>query len=378
NTEDYFNAVLDGLNGIEDEASKSDLAKRLLGSSDMKNLIDGGSEAIKNQKKELEGLGVLVSNQDYKESVEFNDTLLLTTTMLKGLANKVMTSIMPLFAKLMKQFNSFIKANKELISSGLKTFLDAIINGSQFFLSLVGRIIEHLGGMQTVIAVIAGLLIIWQLPLIATIAAGFALMLIFDDIMNFFKGNDSVIGDWVDSIKASFEELKTNFPNLGAILQIQIDSFMSIFNYFKDTLFNLWDLITGKISFEETLNNQVNIIYSFIDSIKAVFSDLITWISDIFSNLDIFGGLKDQIKELKDSMTDFIPDMPSMSDISSFMGFSDAPTPEPALAQASPSMQAVDSSNKTTNTYNISASVDANSKSIDQALREISNPSGYN
>jgi hypothetical protein len=77
-------------------------------------------------------------------------------------------------------------------------------------------------------------------------------------------------------------------------------------------------------------------------------------------------------------MTDFIPDMLSMSDISSFMGFSDAPTPEPALAQASPSMQAVDSSNKTTNTYNISASVDANSKSIDQALREISNPSGYN
>jgi len=170
NTEDFFNATIDGLKNIKDEATKADLAKRLLGSADMKNLIDGGSEAIRQQKQELQELGVLTSKQDYKASANFNDTLLKTTTILKGLANKVMTSIMPIFTKLMKQFNEFLKANNKLIKSGLKKFLNAVINGSQIFFSLIGRIIEHLGGLKNVIMIIAGLLVFWQFPLVATIA----------------------------------------------------------------------------------------------------------------------------------------------------------------------------------------------------------------
>ena len=360
NNEDYFNAVIDGLGNIKDEATKSDLAKRLLGSADMKNLIDGGSEAIKKQKKELEELGVLVSNQDYKASADFNDTLLHTTTVLKGLANKVMTSIMPIFTKLMKSFNAFIKANKELISSGLRTFLDAIINGSQFFLSLIGRVVEHLGGLKVVIAGIAGLILLWQFPLIATIAIAIALMLIFDDIMNFFKGNDSVIGDWINAIKASFEDFKNSFPNLGAIVQAQLDTVIAIFTYFKDTIFNIWDLFTGKISFGDFLGNQVEIVADLLGSVKDLFSTFIDSIVNMFADLDLFGAMGKQI----DSIT---------NGVSSFLGFSsDTPQAQPVPIRADSN-----TTSQTSNTYHISATVDAKTKNISEAISEIANPNGY-
>lgn len=363
NNEDYFNAVIDGLGRVKDEATKSDLAKRLLGSADMKNLIDGGSEAIRQQKKELQEMGILLSQQDYKSSADFNDTLLKTTTILKGLANKVMTSIMPLFTNLMKKFNEFMKANRELLTSGLRTFLDAIINGSQFFLSLIGRVVEHLGGMKVVITVIAGLLLLWQLPLIATIALITAVFLAFDDIMNFIKGNDSVIGGWLNNIVQGFEEFKANFPNLGAMFQMQFDSIKAIFTYFKDSVFNIWDLITGKISFSEFLTNQIDVVQNLLNSIKNIFSNFVDWLLGLFSNIDLFGGIGKQI----DSMG---------NKLSSFFGFGGD---EKTQASTNPTMvdSSSTSSTTTTNTYHISATVDAKSKSISEAITEISNPSGY-
>lgn len=248
NTENYFNAVIDGLKNIKDEATKADLSNRLLGSSDMKNLIDGGSEAIKKQKAELKELGILINNQDYKQSAEFNDTLLKTMTILKGLANKVMTSIMPIFSKLMKQFNDFMRANKELLTSGLSTFFNAIIDSSKFFISLIGRIIEHLGGLKIVISVIAGLLMIWQLPLIATIALIAGLALVFDDVMSFFKGNDSVIGGWLQYMKDSF----SSFKNWLGSLFDDINIFESLGNQIDDIKKSIFAIFPDIPSFKNT------------------------------------------------------------------------------------------------------------------------------
>jgi len=373
NTEDYFNAVLDGLGTITDEAEKSDLAKRLLGSDDMKNLIDGGSEAIRNQKKELEELGLTISNQDYQASADFNDTLLKTTTFLKGIANKIMTSIMPLFTNLMKKFNEFMKANRELLSSGLTTFLNAIIDGSKFFLSLIGRIIGHLGGMKTVITVIAGLLLIWQLPLIATIALITAVFLAFDDIMNFIKGNDSVVGDWLNNIVQGFEEFKTNFPNIGAMFQMQFDAIKTIFLVFKDTLINIWELFTGQISFDGFLTNQVLIVQDLLNNIKSIFTDFVNWIVGLFDKIDIFGGLGKQIDSMSKKISSFIPDIPSMSDVLGFGGSKAQAPVQTSMVHNNDNKQ----SSSTTNTYNINAQVDATGKDIASALTEITNPAGY-
>lgn len=433
-TEDFFYGVLDNLKKIKNEDLKTDLSKRILGFADLKNLVDGGSEAIKKQKKELEELGILLTKEDTNTAATFNDTLLNTTTILKGLANKIFTKLMPIFIELMQKFNDFIKLNRVLLSSGLQTFLDVVINGSKFFISLIGRIIEHLGGLKFIITVIGVLLILWQGPLLVIIGLIVAVLVAFDDLMNFFEGNDSVIGGWVDNLTQSFQSFKEEFPNIGAIAQIMVDSviasfvflkdslinlwylmigkisfgeyfannrditanlledikniFLNFVDYlsslfpnisgifkaeieiikavfiaFKDTLFNIWDLITGKISFSNFLSKQVEVVNTLLSQIKNSFLNFVNYLVDLFSNLDLFGGIGKQI----DGFTD---------KIGSYFGFSGNENNTQASSNQMIPNQ-IPSTTTTTNTYNISANVDAKTKNISDAIFEISSPAGY-
>lgn len=343
--EEFFHAVLDGLKGITDESEKADLAKRLLGSSDMKNLIDGGSEAIRKQKKELAEMGVLISDQDYQESADFNDTLLKTMTMLKGIASKVMTSIMPIFSKLMKQFNAFLQANRDLLHSGLKQFLRAIIDGSKFFLSLIGRIIGHLGGMKTVITVIAGLLLFWQMPLIASIALIVGLMLAFDDVMNFLSGKESVLSDWlgvkdIEEFKKKFPALTDMFSNMADVVKMVAEGWSLIFTDGDKAIEGLGILI------DRWLINPIKEVISYIEEMINSFVQAKNAIAEGFSG---FGS----------SVLDFVG-----------MGGS-----EQAGKSATPATQT--STTTTANTYHITATVDAKNKTVGEALTELSHPNGY-
>jgi len=373
-TESYFNAVVDGLGTIKDEAEKSDLAKRLLGSADLKNLIDGGSEAIKKQKQELKEMGVLVNDMDYQKSAKFNDTLLKTTTILKGLLNKLMVSFMPLFTSLMEMLNGFLYANNELLSSGLKQFFDIIIDSSKFIISLFGRVIGAILSFKPALYLIAGLFLLWQLPLIATIGIVTAIFILFDELFSFLKGENSLIGDWLGV--ADIEEFKNKFPMITAIFQTVSDSIANIWTGLKNTFFNIWDLITGKINFGEFIGNQVSIVGDYLGTLKDTFLTFVNWISDLFVNLDLFSGVTKQIDNIKDTLNSFVPEIPSLDSITSglgsMLGFAPAQT-----VQASPVASNSNTSNQTNNTYNISANVDASTKTIGEAIQEISNPNGY-
>lgn len=354
--EELFYATIDRLSQVKDKNIQNELSKRLFKTQDLANLFDGGSEAIKQQKKELEELGVLTSEVDYKNSAEFNKTLLKTMTILNGFAKKVFAELAPIFTDLMKSFESFLKANGSLIRSGLKEFLAYVISGSKFFIDLLGRIINHIGGIKVIAIALGAILLVWQLPLIIAIGAVIALMLAFDDLMNFIKGEQSVIGDLVNSIKEAFEIFKADFPNIGAIVQAQLDNVFAIFNYFKNNVFNLWDLITGKIDFVTFLKNQISSLEELLGTILNSFTTTFTSIGNI--------------------ITDTFKSIPFVEDAFKFFG-SNTTVVQNQPAQVSP--VPINPTNPTSNTYNynINANVNANSKNVGDVIKEIKHPSGY-
>lgn len=347
--EDFFMAIVDRLKGVEDEFERANLADALLGSRDLESLIEGGSDAIRQQRQELEDLGVLISNQDYEASAKFNDLLLKTLTILKGLGNKLATSFLPLFSDLLDSFNNWLKVNKELITTDLKAFIEGIIAVFRFFVDLIMRVVEHLGGLKVVLAGVAIAFALWQLPLIATVGAIVAVLAIFDDLMNFIKGNDSVIGSWVDAGLVKFEEFKQAFPVLGAFVQAQFDIIASIFDYFKNYIFKVWDLITGKISFTDFLEGQADAVLALLNQIADSF-------------LSVFDSIFD-------SLQDKMSNIPFFDKIASMFGDSTVNVVQPATVVQS--VPTATGHQNITNNYAISAQVDATNKSTAEALTEI-------
>ncbi|VAY87754.1 Phage-related protein [hydrothermal vent metagenome] len=329
-TESFFNATIDGLKNIKDEAARADLSKRLLGSADLNNLIDGGSEAIRKQKKELKELGVLIDNQDYKKSAKFNDTLQKTTAILKGLANKIFLKLMPVFTKLMEQFNGFLKANKDFLTSGLGNFLNIIIDSAQFIITLISRVVGHLGGVKTVLISILGLWALFNIPIVLAIGALVALFIAIDEIASYLKGEDSLIGDWLG---LTGDYLKQEISNIG--------------DYFS----------------------------SLVSDIKNMFKEMVDWLVSLFDDIDIFGGISRQIDKVKKTVSDFMPDMPTLDGALSFIGLGGDDKKQPA--QAYVDTNSTTPTSNITNNYNISADVNATNKNIGEALKELTNPAGY-
>jgi len=199
-TESMFYSVIDSLKGVKDETVKAELAQRLLGNSNLKPLIDGGSDALKNQKNELKSYGVLLNQTDFKKSAEFNDELLKSTTILKGQLSKVMVELAPVIKDVLSSFNAWIKANKDLIVSGIGSFLTGITDGLKYFGELLGRVSDHLGGFKTIVLAVAGAFALWASPLLLSVGILVAVLALFDDIMSFFKGQPSLLGDFIKSL----------------------------------------------------------------------------------------------------------------------------------------------------------------------------------
>ena len=409
---DFFYSIIDNLKKIEDKSKRVELAKKILGDYDVEKILKGGSKAIKQQAKELEDLGITLNSLDQGKANNFNKQLQATTNTFTELSSimsmvfkKLMADVMPIFSALMKRFNDFIRANKELIFNDLKKWITGIVKGFRFVIDLIVRAIEHVGGLKNVFIALAGILALWNAPLLLTVGAVFLVLLAFDDLMSFIEGKDSIIGDFVESAKTSLADFKAEFPTLTAVATTVVDVIVATFTYLNSALWNIWDLIAGNTTFSEYLDSNIAITKTFFNSISQTFSGLyesikntflsistyitetinyiietiknfISSVMNMFSNLDLVGAVTKQIAKVKKTISDFTPNFDfSMPDISinsalNSLGFGDkkeAKVKAPAVAKNS----------TTTNTYNINANVNATNKSISQVMAELAVQKGF-
>ena len=113
--EEFFLGIVDGLKNVKNEALKADLAREFLGSDEILNFVDAGSAAILAKRKEMQEMGILITNEDYEASAKLNDLWLELTTNLKGMMNKIAVSIIPTFNKMLEKFIAFMQVNKDII-----------------------------------------------------------------------------------------------------------------------------------------------------------------------------------------------------------------------------------------------------------------------
>ncbi|WP_430442440.1 hypothetical protein ACLI07_10105 [Providencia huaxiensis] len=248
-------------------------------------------ESILKGRKELEALtkkqkenGVVTKElalqaQKYKE----------VTGGLKTVFSSVMMSIMnaalPALTKILSWVQTFVKFcsdNKDLITG----FFIAIgtVLAAYYIPSMIAAAAATLAATWPILAIIA---------VIALLAAAFAF--VYDDIMNFIDGNDSMIGRILDEypelkavILALWDAFKSFFDFVIALSKVVADVAVAAFNFIVDGGKQFWtwlnEFIDGLMGwgkqFEGVFNSVSDAVVGIFKWLWAQIKQYLGWIND--------------------------------------------------------------------------------------------------
>lgn len=212
--EELMPELADAFAKMEDVTLKAALSQQLLGRSGtmLLPLLNQGSKAIREQRKEAEELGSNMEKKLIAQSVKYIDNQARMTRVTIALKNAIARGLLPFLNKVIDRFIIWWKANQKWITSGItrtfKTFTRIVGALGRGIRTIVGRfkaLTKELSPLQknilkigTAIGVIVGLLMLPMGPLF--LIAGIV-GLIIDDFLVWQEDGESLIGILVEGFK---------------------------------------------------------------------------------------------------------------------------------------------------------------------------------
>ena len=139
---ELMSEVADKLTQVKDHTLKAGLAYKLFGRSgvDLLNMIRKGSKGLEEFRMELEKRGGIIPEDVIRNSEKFNDSLNLTKKMIIGLLAHAIGPFLPWLIELVKNFQEWVIANKDLIKTKLEEWGKRVS-------SIVEKLPEHLSNV---------------------------------------------------------------------------------------------------------------------------------------------------------------------------------------------------------------------------------------
>ena len=302
-------------------------------------LLEKNGEAYKALAKEAEEYGAIISEDNVKANKEFSKQLRSLNKMFQSVVMSVGNKLIPLFSDLVMKVKDFIARNRELIQSNISGFFDGAIWVVKQFISVLGtlfgwidKVAQLMGGWSNAIKIVGiavGVLMTlkfvpWIIAATAAIKAlniamllnpaglmiagivalGTAIVLLIEDMYQWVKGNESVVGDLIATWFEFVSKIK---------------------GYLSEGV----DYIKGKL----------NDIYTYFTD---TFTKIRDYVSNIFTNL--WSGITDGITNAFDKIKSYIPDI----SLNPF-GSNPTPTTQSVLGTNGNSLSSVVNDNKTIN-----------------------------
>lgn len=270
----------DKISKLSSQSEKLEFLQNLGVSNNLLLTLNQGVGALNKQRAEAKKLGFLLSKEDVKNAANFNDALLKVHRVIKGLTSEIATKSMPIITKLMTQFKVWFVNNKKIIQQNITKFLEnmnKVLSGVWTVIkrvsSAINSIAQAFGGWEkTISAVGAALLVLNAKALIlpiTLIAIGTAVGLLLEDLIAYYNGADSAIGD----LAKKHESLKIALEAMRQILKQSADGWDLIFKHGEDALDGLKIYLKsiGKHIFDFMIT-PLNSVLKLIDKISG--SDL--------------------------------------------------------------------------------------------------------
>ena len=292
--------ISDAFNSMEDGARKTAIAQELLGRSgtNLINTLNGGSSAIADQRKELEQMGGIISEDTLRASEAFNDAIArlksAVTALSAGIASDLIPKLTPLIdrfrewvtsadggraviANLIERVKMIVRWFRELsptmqkvvaIFGVLTPIIPPLLVVLGSVASAIGTLISLIGPMTTVfsalgsaigavVAVLGGPVTI---GILAIIAAGALLVSEWENISSTFIG---IWNNIVNGLAGIISDIIILFDKWSPLEKVQ-----ESWNPVKDFFGQLWAEI--KAIFDRVMDSIGERISAVTDTIKGV------------------------------------------------------------------------------------------------------------
>lgn len=217
-----------------------------------------------------------ITRESIEQSISFNNAMLSLEQSAGLLKNSLMGMLIPALAQgldWLEKIVVFAKENKNFVT-GFFIAVAAVVTGKYVHAMKLAQI----STWTAMLPVMAGILLL---------AAVFAL--VYDDIMNFIDGNDSMIGRILDS-----------YPGLKAVILTVWEAFVVLFDFIMSVIGVVADIVVAAYN---TMNTALN---EFIDWLTASIQGVMAWGAEFEAVFDtvsdavvgIFTWLWEQIEEI--------------------------------------------------------------------------------
>lgn len=138
-TDELYNEVLAALADMPDSAERTAIATDLMGKgfTDLKPLMDAGSDGIKDLMQNAEKLGIVMGGEDVKAGVKLGDTIADIKTAFSGMVRTIGTSVVPLVQKFADKILAFMPK--------IQSFVDKLLPPIE---KLTGVLLDTLGELM--------------------------------------------------------------------------------------------------------------------------------------------------------------------------------------------------------------------------------------
>lgn len=154
---EIFGFLSDELAALPDGLDKTAIAVRLFGGAGHRliPMLNAGSKGIADMKQEATDLGKVLSNEAAAESEKFNDELERTTSTFKGVAQSIVSELLPVARDWLAMQRSWLDANRSLVQEDLAGLIHQIVEAVRVLIPIVrdsvvtlGNFVDLVGGTE--------------------------------------------------------------------------------------------------------------------------------------------------------------------------------------------------------------------------------------
>ena len=147
--EEALGLIADRMQGVATQAEKAAIANDIFGRSGigMLNMLRDGSRGLVQLREDARRTGYVLSEQAARDAEVFQDTLLDTQLIMKGLKNTVGAALLPVVTGAMKRIGDALVGNREQV----KLWADSFATGVEQALPVIGDIVKGMGEVTSIV-----------------------------------------------------------------------------------------------------------------------------------------------------------------------------------------------------------------------------------